>query len=172
MKIFNLVSASLFLLAIATAASLDGVAKSIERRAERQIPMQRSTEASEELSSVLRESGSMNPGGVVVQALFLNQLQEIVDDFLLFQIVFDSVDVDMADFDISKNAVVEDSAGRRVEAGITWRPIHELGYHKMGILIAPGWSREDLLSEDTAWIQLSIKGIPAEQTRTFIWLLG
>ncbi|HEC61492.1 MAG TPA: hypothetical protein ENI27_04490 [bacterium] len=123
------------------------------------------------ITRFVRTSGFVEPGNVEVQAVFLNPVEDLEDDQLVFQIAFNTHSVDMAGYDITQWALVENSKGRVIRAGFKWKVIHIQGYHHVsGILTVPNLiGRESLTAGEVEWIRLVLKGIPNLETREFHW---
>ncbi len=125
----------------------------------------------ERLARSVRSSGAVEPGNVEVQAIFLNPVGETKEGYLAFQISFNTHTVNLANYDITKKVVIEDSKGRVVAEGFKWEEIHNRGYHHvLGVLTVSDLKDEkSLMATDVQWIKLVLKGIPKIQSREFKW---
>jgi hypothetical protein len=124
------------------------------------------------LAGMVRVSGSLEPGDVQVQAIFLNPVQEeMPEKLLVFQLIFDSMGTDLRGLDITKRTILRNSKGGTIPGGYTWQQVHTHGhYHLMGLLAAPDLEGgESLVGEDVEWIELVIRGLPGNARRTFRW---
>lgn len=123
------------------------------------------------ITRFIRTSGFVEPGNVEVQAVFLNPVKDLEDDQLVFQIAFNTHTVDLAGYDITQRAIVEDSMGRVIRDGFKWKVIHSQDYHHIsGILTVPNLNEgEPLTAGEVEWIRLVLKGIPNLETREFQW---
>lgn len=164
-------------LSLATAVGLHLISKDYEYVPERRSVMstdpipKEELEIDERIASSVRFSGAIEPGNVEVQAIFLNPINETKEDYLAFQISFNTHSVNLANYDITKEVVIEDSKGRVVAEGFKWEEIHNRGYHHvLGVLTVSDLKDEkSLMAKDVEWIKLIIKGIPKIKTREFKW---
>lgn len=124
------------------------------------------------MAEMVRVSGSLEPGDVKVQAIFLNPVQEeIPEKLLVFQLIFDTMGTDLGGLNITERTILRNSKGRTISGGYTWRQIHNHGQnHLMGLLAAHDLEGgESLIGRDVEWIELVILGLPENEHRTFRW---
>lgn len=181
MRIINWIAITFFGFSLITAVALGLISRDYEF-----VPGSQESERSnnqtgqieipgEVISKFLRTSGNLDPGNVEVQVLFLNPIQNIEDDKLIFQVTLNTHSVNLAGYDITKKAVLEDSNGRTITEGFYWKQIHNnKGHHLMGILVFPAQATEQNNGNTATvgaveWIKLTIKGLPGTENREFQW---
>lgn len=177
MRTINWVVIITFVFSLLIAAGLDLISGDYEFVPNQQITAEKMEQnhqinpSKEMVEKFLRTSGTSEPGNVEVQVVFLNPLQKLNNDYLIFQIALNSHYVNLSNYDITKNAVIKDSSGRIIVEGFTWKQIHNnKGHHLMGVLMVPDLKSElSLTKDDLEWIKLVIKGIPNIEYREFHW---
>ncbi|NOY10301.1 MAG: hypothetical protein GXP33_15815 [Spirochaetes bacterium] len=125
------------------------------------------------IARLVRTSGVVEPGNVEVQILFMNPLNSSKENSLVFRLSFNTLNVDLKNYDITKNAIFEDSRGKKITSGFKWKETHNLGYrHIMGILTVsdPG-EQKAIPAGKIKWIKLILNGIPNISKREFRWKL-
>jgi hypothetical protein len=182
MKIINLVVITSFVLSLLIAIGLDLVSSDYEFVPDLQIRLDENQTnghqvniSKETVEKYFRTSGTLEPGNVEVQVVYLNPFQNVKGDHLIFQVIFNSNSVNLSNYDITKEAVIEDSNGTIITEGFNWKQLHrDSNHHFMGILIVPYLQpdqkyKNPSTKEDAEWIKLVIKGIPKVENREFRW---
>ena len=177
MRTINWLVIITFVFSLLIAAGLDLMSGDYEFVPNQQIPGENKKQPNqlylteEMVEKFLRTSGTSEPGNVEIQVIFLNPLQKLNNDYLIFQIALNSHYVNLLNYDITKNAVIKDSSGRIITEGFTWEQINNnKGHHLMGVLMVPDLTSEiSLTKNDLEWIKLVIKGIPKIENREFQW---
>ena len=72
----------------------------------------------EVLAENVRSTGTIEPGNVEVQALFMNLLMDTEHD-LVFQLAFNTHSVNLTDYDIAKEVYLENSKGIQIKTDFT-----------------------------------------------------
>jgi hypothetical protein len=122
------------------------------------------------IAGFVRSSGTTEPGNVEVRAIFVNPVMEMREDKLVFQIAFNTHSVNLANYDITRKVVIEDSRGRAVTEGFQWEELHNMAYHHvLGFLTVPDLKEKSLMAKDVEWIKLVLRGIPKIERREFKW---
>ncbi len=176
MRKFNRIAIITVVVSLLTAAGLHWASRDYEftPRVEKELALkevQPQPYILERLSRLVRTTGSVEPGNVEIQAVFLNLVQQLPENRLVFQITFNTNSVNLTDYDITKKAVIEDSKGRVISEGFKWKQTHnESSHHIMGLLMVPDLGdKGSLTGKDVKWIKLIIKGVPIIENREFRW---
>ncbi len=179
MRKFNWIAIITVVVSLLIAAGLHWASRDYEftPRVEKELALkedQPQPDISKRLVSLVRTTGSIEPGNVEIQAIFLNPVQQLPENRLVFQIAFNTHSVNLTDYDITKKAVIEDSEGRVITEGFKWKQTHNQGYHHiMGLLTVPDLrDKGSLTGKDVKWIKLVVKGVPKIAKREFRWDLA
>jgi hypothetical protein len=183
MRIINWVAVAIFGFSLNTAIVLGILSRDYSFMPDSQIYESSSQNGKidlpgEMIDELWRTSGNLDPGNVEIQVLYLNPIQKIDDEKIIFQIALNTHSVNLTSYDITKKVVLEDSNGRTIKDGFYWEPVHgNKSNHIMGILVVPikaKGQREKFSSnsDKTDWIKLTIKGIPQIEIREFLWEKG
>jgi hypothetical protein len=183
MKIISWVAVAIFGFSLNTAIVLGMLSRDYSFIPDSQISENNSQNGkidipSEKIDKLWRTSGNLDPGNVEIQVLYLNPIQKIDNEKLIFQIALNTHSVDLSNYDITKKVVLEDSSGRTIKDGFYWEPVHgNQSHHLMGILVVPIKAKGQRNkfpsgSDNTDWIKLTIKGIPQIEIREFLWDKG
>lgn len=108
-------------------------------------------------------------GNVEVGVTFENPLQDD-QEYLVFRTQLNTHSVDLDGYDYGKLATIQTSEGIRITDGIIWEKPegdvhHFVGYYKVPRII----DGKDILTRDTAYLELRITGIDRVEDRTFRW---
>ena len=124
-------------------------------------------ETDNRITRLVRTSGAIEPGNVEVQILFINPLSNLKEGNFVFRLSFNTLNVNLKNYDITRNVIFEDSRGTKITSGFKWKETHNPDYrHIMGILTVsdPG-EQKALPAGKIKWIKLILNGIPAIRKR-------
>ena len=109
---------------------------------------------------------------VTVEVVYLNPIEKIEKGKLVFDVTMDTHSVDLDQYAMEKISQLRNDKGREMMA-TAWDGPAGGGHHRSGKLIFPDGdgSGKLLISTETKFIELVIKGIGGEAERTFRWNL-
>lgn len=177
MKRFNFTVIVVFLLSLLMALGLDWASSDYKFIPEKQSSTGNNTEyfqsqiTQEQILKYCRIFGDPVKDGIQAQVIFMNPLQKVGDNYLIFQVIIDIYTERVFDYKITDLVTLEDSKGRKVTQGFEWQESdHSSESHIMGILMVPNLKgRESLLEDDVEWIKMTIKWMHEEKPMEFKW---
>lgn len=177
MKRFNFIVIVVFVLSLLTAFGLDWASSDYEFVSKQQSAIGNNAQHSqlqitqEQILQYSRVSGDPVKDGIQAQVIFLNPLQKVGNNYLIFQVIINIYTERPFNYEITDLVMLENSKGRKVTQGFEWQESdHGNESHIMGVLIVPNLKgRESLLGDDVEWIKMTIEGIHEAKPMEFKW---
>lgn len=108
-------------------------------------------------------------GGIDIAISFDNILQDN-DEFLTFRLMLNNHSVDLDSFKYAEIASLRTSNETIIDNGFIWELGGGGGHHVYGFLKLPKrFNDKDVITSDTEYIELEIKGLGNAESRTFRW---
>ncbi len=107
---------------------------------------------------------------VTVEVIYLNPIEKIEKGKLVFEVAMNTHSVDLDQYAMEQISLLRDDKGMEMKA-IAWDGPAGGGHHRSGKLIFSDGDRsgKPLISPETKFIELIIKGIGGEKERVFRW---
>lgn len=177
MRKLNILAAVVFVSAIAAIVGFELASSEYEfipeepsRDAIDYSPPASSGPSEELIARFSRTTGSLDPGNAEVNVIFLNPIREMPGDNLYFQIMVNTANLDLPEYEIAKMVSLEDDNGKNAIDGFEWETLHTIrNHHIMGILTAPDLSWLKYSFKEAEYLKLTIEGIPNIDKREFRW---
>lgn len=108
-------------------------------------------------------------GGIDVAIIFNNIFEED-KEYLVFEVMVNNHRVDLQDIRYADLSSLTTSEGIRIDEGLQWELAGGGGHHISGYLKVPKvYNGEDIINENTEYIQIEIEGLGNAEKMTFQW---
>ncbi|PAB58604.1 hypothetical protein [Anaeromicrobium sediminis] len=127
-------------------------------------------ESYEDEDKINEEFIRVDSQGSVDVAAYFHNLSEDNEEYLIFELMFNTHSVELDNIDFADLSNVKNNNGFTVDEGIIWEKENGSGHHISGYLKVPKkYKEKNMVDESTSSIELEIKGLDEIQSRKFIW---
>lgn len=112
-------------------------------------------------------------GAVTVDVVYMNPIEKYQKGRLVFKIEMNTHSVDLNAYQIEKNSFLKNDNGEETMA-IAWEQPSGDGHHRSGLLVFSDThdSGAFVVTRETRFIKLIIKGLAGIEERVFLWDLN